>query len=160
MLHLQEFCNVLVEGSHTGQRILDCYHSIIDSYQLDGKVSYVVTDNASNMKAAFNLQLFDQDVENSSDEDELWKDSCDDSSVDLITTERLSCFAHSLQLVVKDGMKELKPINAAMGKASRITTLLHSSIIVKVGSTVKLYAIIVGYYMYMYETKLIQLLVD
>lgn len=41
--------------------------------------------------------------------------------------QRLSCFAHSLQLVIGDGLKEAKFISLAIAKASKLTSLLHSS---------------------------------
>lgn len=41
--------------------------------------------------------------------------------------ERLSCFAHSLQLIINGRMKEVKAIARAIAKASKLTTLQHSS---------------------------------
>ena len=45
----------------------------------------------------------------------------------------LRCYAHSLQLAVKDGLQELKPIYRTMAKCSKISSLLHSSTTVQVG---------------------------
>ncbi|XP_073468981.1 zinc finger BED domain-containing protein 4-like [Aquarana catesbeiana] len=43
------------------------------------------------------------------------------------TQTRLQCFAHTLQLVIGDGLKETKLVNAALAKASRLSSLLHTS---------------------------------
>lgn len=40
---------------------------------------------------------------------------------------RLQCFAHTLQLVIGDGLKETKLISAALAKTSRLSSLLHTS---------------------------------
>lgn len=42
------------------------------------------------------------------------------------TQTRLQCFAHTLQLV-GDGLKETKLVSAALSKASRLSSLLHTS---------------------------------
>lgn len=51
----------------------------------------------------------------------------EDTEPPWLSGERISCFAHSLQLVVNDGMKEVRAISRAIAKKSRISTLLHSS---------------------------------
>ncbi|CAI5669729.1 unnamed protein product [Oreochromis niloticus] len=59
------------------------------------------------------------------DDETMWEDAED--SDPWSTGERLSCFAHSLQLVINDRMKEVKVIARAIAKASKFTNLLHSS---------------------------------
>lgn len=44
-----------------------------------------------------------------------------------IECEHLRCFAHTLQLTVKDGMSEVKPLYRVMAKCSRLSSLLHTS---------------------------------
>ncbi|XP_037552908.1 serine/threonine-protein kinase Chk2-like [Nematolebias whitei] len=63
------------------------------------------------------------------DDEHLWEDinSQEDTELPWSSGARLSCFAHSLQLVVNDGMKEVKAISHTIAKTSRFTTLLHSS---------------------------------
>jgi len=46
--------------------------------------------------------------------------------LDNVGKERISCFAHSLQLVIGDGLKEARCVGTARSKISRIT-LLHRS---------------------------------
>ena len=88
-------------GSHTGGRIRAKYEDVITQYQLTGKVSHIVTDNASNMKSPFAVQFpatvdEQESLEDSGSEDiDQWLDG-GDLSVDDIEVQRLSCFAHIL----------------------------------------------------------------
>jgi hypothetical protein len=121
-------------GSHTGSKIADLVDSVLSEYNLQSKVEFVVTDNASNMKKAFTLlSSFHSDDRNDDDmdipaddselvdDDTMWED-LDDHEADLIlsaqgnedssevrTLERNPCFGHTLQLVVKDGVDKLSP---------------------------------------------------
>ncbi|KAJ8007599.1 hypothetical protein DPEC_G00095700 [Dallia pectoralis] len=91
------------------------------------------------MKCAFKVKLPQQDEHSNDSEDfedmnldneDLWEDvSWDDeeNTYFLKSRQRLSCFAHSLQLVIHDGMKEVKAISLTIAKTSRFTRLLHSS---------------------------------
>lgn len=69
------------------------------------------------------------DVENS----DLWEDLSETLQEDVDTIQsscrqqRLQCFAHSLQLVVRDGLKETKIINCALGKVTKFCSLLHTT---------------------------------
>ncbi len=54
-----------------------------------------------------------------------------DRNFTLGSRQRLSCFAHSLQLVVGDGLKEVKCLSQAISKVSKLANLLHSSTIFK-----------------------------
>lgn len=107
-------------------------------YNISDKVSYIVTDNAANMKKAFRAsfpveleQPNTDDTEDETDEDDLWNH--EDSADDLDTgRERLSCFAHSLQLTVADGLKETRSVSGALSKAVSISNILHRSTSYKV----------------------------
>jgi hypothetical protein len=82
------------------------------------------------MKAAFRLSLIERD-EQASDEDDdpnldLWQDVSEVVLPDTVTAERISCFAHSLQLSVRDGIKDRKSYGAAIAKVSKLSSLLHS----------------------------------
>ena len=73
----------MLAGNHTGQRIRDLYDTIISDYNLVGKVSYIVTDNASNMKAAFKVSFLQSESSTSTQlpesdgEDDNEDQSCD-----------------------------------------------------------------------------------
>ncbi|XP_048084331.1 uncharacterized protein LOC125284431 [Alosa alosa] len=118
-------------GRHSGERISAAFEEILEEYGIAQKVCYIITDNAANMKCAFKVQMplqqaSDTESEDDLDDEELWEDTDEDTELGL-SGERLSCFAHSLQLVVSDGMKEVKSISLAIAKASRFSTLLHTS---------------------------------
>lgn len=90
-----------------------------------------MTDNALKMKAAFatKFPLSDADLQPSTDPDdgELWSLENTDSSVDSIESERISCFAHTLQLTIRDGLEETRAISLAMSKAIKLTSHLNRS---------------------------------
>lgn len=50
-----------------------------------------------------------------------------DSVVERSTTERLSCFAHTLQLTVGDGMRKLTNATSLLAKCSKLSNLTHQS---------------------------------
>ena len=41
--------------------------------------------------------------------------------------QRISCFTHSLQLVVGDGLSDTRCVNKAIAKIIKLSTLLHRS---------------------------------
>lgn len=43
-----------LNGSHTADYLRDCYDDIINRYNIQVKTTHVVTDNAANMRKAFN----------------------------------------------------------------------------------------------------------
>ena len=109
-------------------------------YAIDGKLTHIVSDNASNMRKAFEVHFFrpDANVDEEWEADEstpfvdepfLWQDS--DNGLDELhlthPVNHIRCFAHTLQLAIRDGLKHVKSLHAALGKCSRIATLLHSS---------------------------------
>ncbi|XP_064412856.1 uncharacterized protein LOC135356372 [Latimeria chalumnae] len=132
------------KGSHTGIQIAEEIEHVIEEYNLIGKVQYILTDNAANMKKAFavlkelqyecNTEMMAETEEDCDLDDEtLWQDldiseSEDvDRVVEKCCTERLSCFAHSLQLVVKDGLKKANIARPVMAKCTKFCNLLHQS---------------------------------
>lgn len=123
--------------SHTGTRIFDKYEETLTLYNLTNKVSFVAKDNASNMKAASNAKFpvsadSFSDTSEPTDNEDLWTGVHDDVSVESIETGRISCFAHTLQLTVGDGIEETKAISLAMAKAVKLASILHRSTIYKV----------------------------
>ncbi|GAA6096857.1 uncharacterized protein LOC115778158 [Tachysurus ichikawai] len=87
------------------------------------------------MKCAFKVHMPQQQSDDSESEEEnlddehLWEDMnlVEDTELLWSSGESLSCFAHSLQLLVNDGMKEVRAISRTIAKTSRFTMLLHSS---------------------------------
>lgn len=67
------------------------------------------------------------------EEDEIWQDLTVEDQEAVTTTlnenckmQRLSYFNHSLQLVIKDGLKEASGLSGTLAKVSRTANLLHS----------------------------------
>jgi hypothetical protein len=126
MLAFQAF-----HGTHTGQKIAESLEAVIADSKLQTKVQYVVTDNASNMIKAISVLFDDGDqyrLDDNSDPS-LWED-VEGDEVDIVLSNmgiRLSCFAHSLQLVVRDGLSSVGVIRSALAKCSKLANLLHQS---------------------------------
>lgn len=136
-------CNRLY-GRHIGEHILSEFDRIASTFNITDKIFQVVTDNASNMRKAFptlpgfELEDIDSDSESESsraeevDED---NDVVDLSSMNEIETNsgkvyhHLSCFAHTIQLSVKDGINECRSLTNSLKKASRIVSHFHKSTI-------------------------------
>lgn len=109
-------------------------------------MEYIVTDNAANMKKAFKVRfpLENEDVEEEDDaegidegDEGLWQGLAEedaepvDQTLRVNSKVRISCFAHTLQLVVNDGMKDTKAIGRAIAKSSKLATFLHKSTVFK-----------------------------
>ncbi|XP_063331713.1 B-cell receptor CD22-like [Pelmatolapia mariae] len=82
------------------QTIVPAFDNIVEEYGIGHKISYILTDNPSNMKRAFKVRM--PEVEHPEGDS---RDDLDDETI--------------------DGMKEVKAI--ARAKASKFTTLRHSS---------------------------------
>ena len=73
----------------------------------------------------------DAEIEDVSLWEDLHEEDSDSVQAVLITNskQRLSCFAHSLQLVV--GLKKLQGVGRAITKVGKISKLLHKSTVFK-----------------------------
>ncbi|XP_038054668.1 zinc finger BED domain-containing protein 6-like [Patiria miniata] len=139
-------------GSHTGERISTAFETLIDEFHIKNKISFIVKDNAANMKKAFKAS-FPQNLDESDDltdpvdveefeqidldDESLWEEM-DEVEADIInvalesnSTQRLACFAHTLQLVVGKGLKETRGMSNAIAKACKMASTLHRSTIFK-----------------------------
>jgi len=132
------------KGSHTGQHIAEAIEATITEHNLVKKVNYIVTDNASNMRKAMSFVFASETVEEhpttadtvdlADDENafadvSLWNDTDDDdvkNAVDSLGT-RVACFAHSLQLVVRDGLNKTGAARPALAKCSKLANIIHQS---------------------------------
>lgn len=126
-------------GSHTGQRIAEELEAIINEFGLQNKVRFIVSDNASNMKKAMHL-LFeaisddDEDgntIDNYFDDPSLWQDNAMDDTESETHIDRqgrrIPCFAHSLQLVVRDGLQTVGLAKRTLAKCTKLASLVHQS---------------------------------
>ena len=120
-------------GSHTAVNIRALLDKILSEWGLDySKISATITDNCSNMVAAFKENLEEDDdtdvggdeSDNDADDDEMYIEEipsneendfldCEESHAEeFICYNRISCFSHTLQLVVNkfsdcDSFKQL-----------------------------------------------------
>ena len=124
-------------GRHTADNIVQEYEEIVQHFGISYKITNIVTDNASNMIAAFALPGFTShhnseksSIEDGEDRDDL--DAADDVDLELcdsLPAERNPCFAHTLQLVVRDGLKEAGQLSRVLGKTAKLVSFIHKSTI-------------------------------
>lgn len=105
----------MLAGRHTGENINASFTNCLKRFGIYNKTKFIITDNAANMKRAFSAQLLvDDDVDDNVEEtanvdnEDLWEDVNElEQEVEALTQGklRLSCFAHTLQLVICDGLK-------------------------------------------------------
>nr|XP_047124991.1 uncharacterized protein LOC124807289 [Hydra vulgaris] len=142
-----------VKGRHNGQLIADELNNIIEQNQIRTKLGCVVTDNASNMKKAFDVlsEFQANESEDKSrhivivDDKEMWNDLHEEDqlivneAIEQHATERLACYVHSLQLCVKDGLTHLKTANSLLAKCSKLASLTHQSTLFRGNFSVKVW---------------------
>ena len=139
----------VITGSHTGVKIAEELTRIIDDNSIKEKLFFVVSDNASNMRKAFDVMqsfnyanpetssdLSETDVDDAGEgvsDDSLWLDLNDADAaevsyvLDSHSTERLPCFSHSLQLVVRDGLDKAASLRSLLSKCAKLANLCHQS---------------------------------
>ena len=127
------------KGRHTGSHIAAALDKSIKDNDLLNKVPFIVCDNASNMVNAFavlsnlcktadhsSVELEEDDIladaftqfAGGVDDQDLWADLSEQQMSDVESTlteicpSRLSCFAHSMALIVKDGTTNLHGIGS------------------------------------------------
>ena len=127
MLACQRF-----RGSHNAERIHEAYERTIATYGLDNRVSVIVTDNAANMIKAFSLPGMEKATADESDEELDDEDSTlthpdITDELDYLPPDRHSCFAHTLQLVVRDGLKDAGQMKSVIAKASNFVSHVRKS---------------------------------
>ncbi|KAK7172158.1 hypothetical protein R3I93_004459 [Phoxinus phoxinus] len=133
-----------VHGKHTGEKIAMMFECCAEEYLIKNKINFVITDNASNMRKAFQARFLPEPEEDEAaevhdprtfmeSEDKIWQDLTPEDLETVNATldenckmQRLSCFTHSLQLVIKDGLKEASGLSGTLAKLSRTANLLHS----------------------------------
>ena len=149
-----------VFGNHHAGLLFETYETCVNHFNIQSKLVRLITDSCSNNIAAFGTLVIpgfesyfrndDEDDEpycsSDSDGEQSTIDSLDENSVSIETDDvlnqfvdsivianesfRLPCYAHTLQLVVKDGMKGLTGPNSALEKISKIAKLSHSSTLI------------------------------
>ena len=107
-------------GRHTADNISAQYEEVVNEFNIADKMTHVVSDNASNMVKAFKLPDYNANSHSDSDDTSDTEDDDDPSDVIAHLPQHDGCFAHTVQLVVKDGMKAAGTLRSVIGKASNI----------------------------------------
>ncbi|CAF2863964.1 unnamed protein product [Rotaria sp. Silwood2] len=143
-----------LKGSHTGENIYNVTVKVLDNLKLKEKVFRIITDNASSMIKAYKFGLIVNDVDNivqdankqqqadnfiklyDDDNSNLlkewilvdWYENINDSfdKNDTIP-KRLSCFAHSIQLVIRDGLKDAPYLSNSLSKCIKLAQRSYKS---------------------------------
>ena len=128
-----------VIGRHTSDNIVHWYKEIVADFGISLKVRHVVTDSGANIKKAFQslaLPGFEEEASSDSEEEE-------DNDHNSFTTRTIHetiesdsntfplqhhhCFAHTLQLVVKDGLAKAGSIGTIIKKCSNLVSFVRKS---------------------------------
>ena len=126
------------QGRHTGEEILLHFSELEQLFQITGRVDNIVTDSGSNMLKAFRLLEISNEANDDSDtidideEDDLQPVEIDTdlcNELDMIKPHHYPCFAHTLQLVVKDGLEKADQVKRVLGKVSKLVNhVRHSTV--------------------------------
>lgn len=124
-----------LKESHIGDLILFETESLLSEYDTNlHNISRIVTDNAANIKKAYNFNIL-------YNEDDIWEQEIEEifpvETPPLIFPMHLSCFAHSLQLSLMsfikeflsntEGFKNLCKLIGKVKKSVKATQLLQES---------------------------------
>ncbi len=118
-------CN-RVFGRHTAENIMVWYDEVTTDFGISEKVQHIVTANIK--KAFLTLPGYEEDDKSDSEDDE---EEEDHEAVSVSSEELLfephACFAHTLQLVIKDGLKKAGQLNTVIKKCSKIVSFTRRS---------------------------------
>lgn len=123
-------CN-RVMGRHTAENILAWFEEVIAEFHIQQKLKHIITDSGANVKKAFvTLPGYEKDDE--SGDDDVGDDSdfvSENLPIHELSFEHHACFAHMLQLIVKDGLKRAGSITSVLKRCSRLVAHVRKSTI-------------------------------
>ena len=133
-------------GRHTAENIAEAYDNVVEKFRLTAKVKKVVSDNASSMIKAFQVSLpeftlhktieeINEDNEKQLDPDpeqEVLEEGADLHALLAYLPERVSCFAHTQQLCIKDCLQDSDftkyYVGKQLGKVAKIVNSVRKSV--------------------------------
>ena len=117
-------------GSHTGFAIAKEFEKVLSSFQVAKKEIVTVTDSAANMMKAFSLYRLPSDEfeDCDSNEEEVDVNVDNDAAYYSDFHEHIPCFAHTLQLAIKDGLQQAPNVKRVLGKVSAIVAHVKKSV--------------------------------
>ena len=129
-------CNRII-GRHTFENLMLWYDEIVSDFCVSGKVKHVITDSAANIKK--HLHLF-QDMKLTLTLTATRRKKNQrvtynvDNTDEYIFNENLllehhSCFAHCIQLMVKDGIAKAGQLASVIKKCSKLISFIRKSTI-------------------------------
>ena len=145
---------VRLKGKHTNENIRNVTKDILDELDISRKIYRVITDNASNIIKAYKFGLTSCEVNNldnsivtlDNDQNSVDSSSTDvsDYEIELTLTDpieeeieelcgveetnpRLSCFAHSLQLAIRDSLSNIPYLSKTLAKCKQLSQKSHKS---------------------------------
>ncbi|KAI6646235.1 hypothetical protein LOD99_9377 [Oopsacas minuta] len=109
------------KGPDTAKNILLNYQQVTCNFNIERKITTIITDNAANMIKAFvalpGFEVDNVSVSDSDDEDNEMEFLPGFNILDYLP-KHVPCFAHTNQLVVKDGLKEIGSISNTINRGS------------------------------------------
>ena len=125
------------QGRHSACNTYEVFQSLVVLYKISNKISSIITDKASNMVKAFILPGYKNTTYQESDGSESEDDNDNHSEqifdyedvLELLPLTRSSCFAHTLQLVVKYRLNNAGVFTKVISQVSTIVSFVHKSII-------------------------------
>ena len=133
-------CSKRFKQKHTAENIRHEYEDIISSYDINKKITCVVSDNAANMVKAFDFSLSgfetdksdnecsDDDDDDDNDENDTFKLNDNDEMKNDCLPKHARFYAHTLQLVVNDGLRECNSnLKGVIAKVSNFVRFVRKS---------------------------------
>lgn len=130
-------CCKQFKGKHRAENIRHEYEETVSSYDIYEKIICIISVNAANMVKAFDFALPGFEEEQKSFDGESESDgeyNCDDDDMsklcDEIFPKHSRCYAHTLQLVVKDVLGDCSPsLKSIVVKASNIVSFVRKYVV-------------------------------
>ena len=132
---------VRLKGKHPAENIRNVTKDILEELEIRRRIYRVITDNVSNMIKAYKFGLTSCEKNNlnnsvvivGSDENSVNSSSTDvcDSENELTLTDPIQeetedlCFAHSLQLVIRDGLNNVPYLSKTLVKRKQLSQKSH-----------------------------------